>query len=107
MEFNEEQHTGPEKDLLWEDDNGKKKVNVPIKDCKMDYGMKQKFDPSGENNLTEGMTRNERTELTKDGNSQPKMKFIRNHPRIVQAPHASAYYEANKNTQIILFAKKM
>ena len=107
MEFNKEQHTGPEKDSLWEDENEKKKANVPIKDCKMDYRMKQKSDPSGENNLTEGMSRNERTESTKDGNSQPKMKFIWNHPRIVQAPHASAYYGANNDTQIIIIAKNV
>ena len=98
-------NTDEAKKTLWEDKDGTTHVTITWKQCRMHFGNALMFDKSTEHNLTGGKPRLSRPEIDKDDNGQPKFYAPRNHPRIVQAPHASAYFGANNDTQVILIAQ--
>ena len=63
-------------------------VVVRKHECRMKFGTKLAFDPSGENNFTRGIKPFKLCQIIFDDNQQPKIHFPRNHPRIVQAPYS-------------------
>ena len=98
-------NTEQAKKTLWQDKKGNKHVTVRWQECRMHFGHKLLFDHSHNHNLTGGQARVIGPQLRKDDNGQPKFYAPRNHPRIVQAPHGSAYFGANCDTQVILIAR--
>ena len=68
----------------------------------MKFGIALKYDPSGENNVNEGIRPQKTGIFILDGNQQPKFVAERNHPRSVQRDKCSIYYGANSDVQRIL-----
>ena len=84
--------------------NGIEMISICEKKCRMKFGIALKFDPSGENNLTEGMPHQMAGTIKFDGNQQPKYFARRNHPRLVQRATASMYWGANTDIQRLLMS---
>ena len=74
----------------------------------MGFGIALEYETTapGENNLTRGMPPRKRGGMEFDKNGQPKYFATRNHPRLLQGPHGSAYFGANNDTQILLYGSK-
>ena len=66
--------------------NGEWMVTDTKYDCRFDFGRKQLFDHSGENNLTEGNPAVHSPTIYIGHRKQPKFISKRNHPHVLQQP---------------------
>ena len=79
-------------------------ISIYEKKCRMKFGIALKFDPSGKNNLTEGMPYQMSGRVQFDSNRQPKCFERLNHPRLVQITTAIMYWGANTDVQRLLLS---
>ena len=67
-------------------------VSVMEKKCRIKFRIALKYDPSGEKNITEGMSHQIKGEVKFDGNRQPKHYARRNYPWTMKRATASMYW---------------
>lgn len=117
----------PENDIWTNIKSGVKMANVrTCQGCKFKFGIPLKYDPSGENNLTRGIPRQQEPVVLPDDNGMMQYTARRNHPRIVQSavqfpvcycsllvsdlshqlnsPHQ--YWSANNDIKILMINKR-
>jgi hypothetical protein len=75
--------------------NGVEYVIKTKRDCRFGFGCKQRFDPSGESNLTEGMPPRFDPAIEFDRNKMPMFFGRCNHPRVLQQPVAAYHWGCN------------
>ena len=84
------------------DKEGNQRVQYESYYCRMNFCDWLRYDPSGEGNITLGRERVIDGHLDFDGRGQVKFNGKRNHPQILQEPHAFHYYGANNDIQRFL-----
>lgn len=97
----EEDYHLPE-EQCFTDSHGVRKVRCTLKHCRFHFGQLLDFDPSGENDLTRGIDRIDKPFIKQRNGILINYYGRRNHPRVVQCPHGSAYFAANNDTQFML-----
>jgi hypothetical protein len=88
-------------EYCYTDTRGVKRVKFEKKDCRFHFGEFLAFDPSGQGNLTRGKDRIDTPYVSHD-NGVMRYNGMRNHPRVIQGPHANLYFGANNDTQFHL-----
>ena len=99
--FNETKDKDVPDEDCYTDTSGVKRVKYEKKDCRFHFGEFLVFDPSGQGNLTRGKERIDTPYVSHD-NGVMRYNGLRNHPRIIQGPHANLYFGANNDTQFHL-----
>jgi hypothetical protein len=84
------------------DDHGRKMAKVVIYECRFGFGRKQRYDPSGQGNLTEDIPFNNHPHVELDTNQQPRYISYRNHPRVLQQPVSVWHWGCNSDMQRLL-----
>jgi hypothetical protein len=77
------------------DIEGVQYVKEPLYECRFGFGKKQRYDQSGQGNLTLGMEPVHESKIEMDGNQQAKFFSERNHPRVLQQPVATLHWGCN------------
>jgi hypothetical protein len=70
-------------------------VKEPVHECRFGFGKKQRYDHSGQGNLTLGMEAVHEAKIEMDGNQQAKFFSELNHPRVLQQPVATLHWVYN------------
>jgi hypothetical protein len=81
------------------DIEGVQYVKEPVYECRFGFGKKQRYDQSGQGNLTLGMEPVHEANIEMDGNQQAKFFSERNHPRVLQQPVATLHWGCNADFQ--------
>ena len=72
--------------------NTRQIINIVKYRCRIKFGTAKKHDPTGEDNLTEGILPQAKGKVICDGNQQPKYIVRRNHPRFIQRVSCSLHH---------------
>jgi len=70
--------------------------------CRFDFGIKQRYDPSGAMCYTKGKEPVFVSDVVFDKNQQPAFISRRNHPRLVQEPVCVAHWGCNSDLKHLL-----
>ena len=70
--------------------------------CRFGFGDKQRYDPSGHGNLTEGKPAVRSATIDIDGNNLPQFQAMRNHPRVLQEPVITKSWGCNSDLKHFL-----
>jgi hypothetical protein len=81
------------------DIQGEQFVKEHVYECRFGFGKKQRYDHSGQCNLTLGMEPVYEANIEMDGNQQEKLFYERNHHRVLRQPVATLHWGCNADFQ--------
>ena len=84
--------------------NNRQMINIVEYRCRMKFGTANKYDPTGEGNLTEGILPQTKGTFICDGNQHPIYTDRRNHPISIQISSCNLYYGKNSDIQRLLIS---